>query len=254
MPKYKVLKYCSVIDALRWLAFDVEPVSKEDEEILISRGKRRPLKLSSQIIVSGSNLGKIRYGSENENIKTKESLSKDDIELQKQKANLVELLKKYPVDISGILFSKYKNLSKQLTFQLQGKNIFIETANRQVYEIGYTVLRKRGKILYVRSKIFYETKINFKQLKSAFDKRFNEEKENLDLRDCQTRIKAISEFLKSLPSMSRPDAVHKIWRCFGKTHYDKGFSRSTLNRYCDKIRNTDNSHKFYRAPQGNYKK
>lgn len=251
MPRCKILEYCSVIDALRWLAFDIEPVSKEDEDVLVSRGKRKPLNLSSLIVASSLELGRIKYGNGNES-HLKIPPTEDEIKLRKCIPDLKDLLKNHPVEISAAMI--FKKRIRPLKFKLCKKNIFIDTSNPENYEIGYSKLIKHDKLMYVTNFNFYNTKINFFQLRTAAQKRLKEENANIELTDCQTRRKDIKAFLKTLPSMKQPDAVREIWKHFNKTQFDKNFSRSTLNRYCAEFTNFDGSPKFPKAPQGNFRK
>lgn len=251
MSRYKVLEYCSIIDALRWLAFDIEPVSQEDEEVLVGRGKRKPLNLSPLIVVSGFQLGKERYGNGNKSI-PKMALTEDEIKLRKGIPNLKDLLKNHPVDIFAVMLPLRRLKPKELIFQLQNKEVFIDCSNPQKYEVGYTKLAKGS--YNVRTKSFCGTKINFKQLKKAAQDRLKEEKANPDLDDCQTRKKAIKEFLKTLRPMSQPNAIKEIWKHFGKSKEDKGFSYQALANYLPKVLTPDGEPKFTKAPQGNFRK
>ena len=276
MPRYKIQEYCSVIDVLRWLAFDVEPVSPEDEKILVSRKKRKPLDLSSVIIKQGCALGRERYGSDNT---TLPSLTEDEIKLKERIPDLKDLLKHYTVDICAILFTRpsLKDLArvcivngnatlypqsipkyKKLHFSLKDKNIFVETKNPQQYELGYSKERKvtidgKEKITCVNS-TFYNTKINFFQLRKAAQKRLEEESADIELTNCQTRKKAVKEFIKTLPSMSIPEAVKKIQNHFYKCNEDRGWNYKTLANQLKEIKNSDGFQKFPNAPQGNYRK
>lgn len=251
MPRYKTLEYCSIIDALRWLAFDIEPVSQEDEEVLVSRGMRKPLNLSPLNVVSGFQLGKVRYGSGNNSI-PKMTITDDEMKLRSRIFDLKDLLKNYPVDISAVMLPLRKPKPKKLIFQLKNKDVFINCGNPQMYEVGYSKLAKGS--YNVRTKSFCGTKINFKQLKKAAQERLKEEKANLDWDDCQTRKKAIKAFLKTLPPMSQPDAVREIWKYFGKSKDDKGFSYQALANHLTEIKSPEGEPKFPKASRGNFRK
>lgn len=257
MSRYKILEYCSVIDALRWLAFGVEPVSQEDEAVLISRNKRKPLELSSLVVVAPCVLGKIRYGSGTEEL-LKRSLTEDEKKLKASIPNLTSLLKNYNIDISGSLFSKSQERSRKLRFRLKNKGIFVETKNPQQYELGYFKEVKStisGKdVITCVAKTFYMTKINFSQLKAAARKRLEEENANIDLTDCQTRKKAIKERAETLDPMPMPEAVRTIQKHFNKCDEDEGWHYKTLAGKLEKFKNADGSRKFSKAPQGNFRK
>ena len=251
MPKYKILEYCSVIDALRWLAFDIEPVSKENEDVLVSRGKRKPLNLSSLIVASSLELGRIKYGSGNES-HLKIPPTEDEIKLRKSIPDLIDLLKNYQVEISAAMI--FKERMRPLKFKLCKKDIFIDTSNPENYEIGYSKLIQNDHCKLIRTKSFCYTKINFFQLRKATQKRLEEESANIELTDCQTRKKAVKEFIKTLPSMSIPAAVKKIQNHFYKCNEDRGWNYKTLANQLKQIKNSDGSQKFPNAPQGNYRK
>lgn len=251
MSRYKILEYCSVIDALRWLAFDLEPVSKKDEEVLVSRGKRRPLNLSSLVVISGFALGRMKYGSGNKSLSNMPQ-TEDDKKLRKCIPDLADLLKNYPVEISATMVSPRRFKSKKLIFQLRNKDVFIDCKNPQMYEVGYTKFLKDSN--NIRAKSFCGSKINFKQLKQAVQERLRDEEKNPDLNECQTRKKVIKDFLKTLSPMSQPDAIRQIWKHFCKTKTDKGFAYQTLAKYLTEIKNPEGKPKFHKAPQGNFRK
>lgn len=253
MSQYKALEYSSIIDALRWLAFDVEPVSKEDEKVLVSRNLRSPLNLSSTVVMSAVTLGKIRYGDKNFS-SLKNDLTEDEIKLRKYIPDLEDLLKNYSIEISATILSKERFKQRKIKFISNGKDIFINCTNPERYEFGRVKLIDKGVSAYLQTTKFYDTQINFKQLKKARIQRSKDENSNIDLNDCQKRIKAIKDFLKNLDSIPQPDAIRAICEHFNKSNNNKGFAYNTLARYTKQFNNSDGSPKFPKAPQGNYRK